>query len=129
MPINAQILEWSLIHKEANRKWGIAQSLSELEVMIKKTLEDKRHVSVFQQFLLTKNVRPYKIACVLPTKIGDCINADIIIKKEIKKSINGGGVHFGNGNENLIKSSFPGLYQSVVKTFIEETQEEFLLSN
>ena len=124
---NSKIQQWISIHKESNKKWGLAHSLSELMVMYKKTCEDRKKCTIFQKNLLKNCPRPFKLSILLPDKIIDCFNSDITIKSEVKLSINQASMYLGKSSENLIRSAFPGLYVSTLKSSISEVARDISL--
>jgi hypothetical protein len=121
---NSKIQQWTSILRDSNRKWGQANTLGEMRVMIKKTLEDKKSCNEYQKHLLTLHHRPYIVSIILPEKIIDCFNSDIILKSEIKMAINQASLYTGNINENVIRKSFPCFYVSTLKSLISEVARD-----
>jgi hypothetical protein len=65
----------------------------------------------------------------LPSEAIECINVDILLKSEIKATINQACSYTGSANESLLKQAFPGLFVTTLKTTIAEMAREIESSN
>ena len=121
---SARIQEFYYLQRDATRKWGNPNSLCEMSASIRKTVEDKKHKTAFQSKLLISEHRSFKFGIILPIKLSDYPNFNLILKKEIKQAIAQGIFFNKEFNENLARKTFPNLYVSCLKTSMEEICED-----
>ena len=117
---SARIQEYYNIQKDSVKKWGPPGSLCELNASIKKCIEDKRYRTAYLNKLLKTEHRSFKLGCLLPAKVSDYPNFNLILKKELKQTISDGFLFNGHFNEALGKKAFPSLFISCLKTSIDE---------